>query len=529
MKIAHFGTFDVPNYGDLLFPLIAHRRLSEKPGATLVSVSPVGGPPVFQDSLPSMGFDAFAASLDQFDGILIGGGNIIRTTPTVLSEYQLGSTPVTAYPDLWLGATSLSAYRNVPVCWNAPGVSEVFGDMFAGQLSSCVGRAAYVSVRDETSKQRLQATSDSAPIQVVPDTAWEIDAFWTREQLAQAFDRAFQSRGRQAPRSTLAFHLNDRYLFQTPISEVAQLLDEACTRLSATGILLAMGRCHGDHELALRIGKQMKTSPLVVDQPASLCEVAACIAHSTAYVGSSMHGFITASSFGVPAISVASRSMTKFDGLMRSTGLEDLLQEGWQEACGLLASLDLAKQRERLSTVRHGLQPALDAHWAAITEAFQSGPVAPVDGNEVSAGGLLVSYRAVTSCSIALEQALAVRRARTALADQRDRAHAAVSDLRAAYADLKAVRSDLKVTQQDLKAARDGLARQHAWLTDLFSLVEAIAGSVEWRAGKRVMRWMRAIRVSRARDGQKVIKQARAIRKAVKSWEERRLPPPDES
>ena len=27
MKIAHFGTFDVENYGDLLFPLLLERRL----------------------------------------------------------------------------------------------------------------------------------------------------------------------------------------------------------------------------------------------------------------------------------------------------------------------------------------------------------------------------------------------------------------------------------------------------------------------------------------------------------------------
>src|SRR5262245_46019841 len=116
MKIAHFGTFDVPNYGDLLFPLIALRRLMDRLGAGLVCVSPVGGPPVFEDCLPSIGFDAFADSLEEFDGILIGGGNIVRTTPTVLSEYGSGSTPVTAYPDLWLGATAGSTYRNVPVC-----------------------------------------------------------------------------------------------------------------------------------------------------------------------------------------------------------------------------------------------------------------------------------------------------------------------------------------------------------------------------------------------------------------------------
>jgi hypothetical protein len=46
LRIAHFGTFDVEHYGDLLFPLILERRLSDI-YEEFVHASPVGGPPVW--------------------------------------------------------------------------------------------------------------------------------------------------------------------------------------------------------------------------------------------------------------------------------------------------------------------------------------------------------------------------------------------------------------------------------------------------------------------------------------------------
>ena len=58
MKLAHFGTFDVENYGDLLFPLVLERRLADLCDE-FIRVSPVGGPPLWQDRVPTVNFDTF--------------------------------------------------------------------------------------------------------------------------------------------------------------------------------------------------------------------------------------------------------------------------------------------------------------------------------------------------------------------------------------------------------------------------------------------------------------------------------------
>ena len=48
MKIAHFGTFDVDNYGDLLFPHIVEWRM---PSVEWIHISPSRNVPKFSDAL----------------------------------------------------------------------------------------------------------------------------------------------------------------------------------------------------------------------------------------------------------------------------------------------------------------------------------------------------------------------------------------------------------------------------------------------------------------------------------------------
>lgn len=68
----------------------------------------------------------------------------------------------------------------------------------------------------------------------------------------------------------------------------------------------------------------MRRPVLVVDRPRSLCELAACIARSQAYIGSSLHGAITACAFGVKAAIVAREPGDggKFSGFLGAFGLE---------------------------------------------------------------------------------------------------------------------------------------------------------------------------------------------------------------
>jgi hypothetical protein len=87
------------------------------------------------------------------------------------------------------------------------------------------------------------------------------------------------------------------------------------------------------------------------------------------YIGSSMHGFITAVSYGVPALLVleGKKPMRKFQGVLDTVGADgSIICNSWE---GALASLDRAftVSPERLQSI-HSI---LDAHWEMIVRVFR--------------------------------------------------------------------------------------------------------------------------------------------------------------
>ena len=365
MIIAQFGTFDVSNYGDLLFPLITLHQLSSLPDFQLQAVSPIGGRVDMEDCETSIGIFDLVENPGKYDAALIGGGNIIHTSPTQLEDYNVGVHGRTAYADLWIGP-SFILHKEVPIIWNAPGVSEVIAKEFYSMVSHALKRAQYLSVRDEASRQRLLDVWPEADIAVIPDSAWDLVHLWSVEQLKDAYAKMFAVRHMTSPEQTVVFHVNNRYIGDGKIAKLAKLLDKISFFLSAQPILIAMGRCHNDHKLARVTSEHMTTSPIVLDNARSLKEIAACISHASAYVGSSMHGLITASSFGVPGLCVANRSMAKFTGLTEFTGFSNIVTESWEEASDILKHEEFEQHKLHLDNICKHAHAKLSEHWQRI-------------------------------------------------------------------------------------------------------------------------------------------------------------------
>src|SRR5437588_7196411 len=114
MRIAHFGTFDVDNYGDLLFPLILEKRLNI-PGCEFVHISPTGRTPGFACCLPTVAVHEVFRDRCSIDAVILGGGHLLRGHPTNLRLYQnLYRHSVPAYVLLWWGASQCAINKQVP-------------------------------------------------------------------------------------------------------------------------------------------------------------------------------------------------------------------------------------------------------------------------------------------------------------------------------------------------------------------------------------------------------------------------------
>ena len=370
LKLAHFGTFDVENYGDLLFPRLLEHRLSDF-CQEFVHVSPTNGPPPWGDCVETIGFDEFLRETPDIDGVVIGGGQIIRATPTPLEIYDRGGiSPFLTYPGLWLGAAYVAAKQNVPLCWNAPGVPASFSPVTADLVRWTTSATDYLAVRDEASRRFLKVAGVTQEMNLVPDTAVEISGLWTEGEISEAYTEAFVRRGRSVPGQTLVFHVNSRWAAED-LSSIAARIDRICKRLDAEAILIAIGPSHGDGEVQIQVSREMCTNPLVIYQPQSLIEVAACIARSEAYFGSSLHGMITSCSFGRRGMLVASREDDKYAGFLEHFGLSSWLVESWSEAERRVDEL-FGTPSNVWETAPDASRPVLDRHWNSIRETFTS-------------------------------------------------------------------------------------------------------------------------------------------------------------
>lgn len=370
MRIAHFGTFDVENYGDLVFPLILEGRLSDI-CEEIVHVSPAGGPPIWKDCVETVGFDEFLRETPDIDGVVIGGGQIIRATPTPLGVYDRGGiSPFLTYPSLWLGAAYVAARQNVPLCWNAPGVPASFSPVTAELVRWTASATDYLAVRDEASQRFLEEAGVSRKTNLVPDTAVEISELWAEEDLSRAYAEAFVHRGKSVPGRTLAFHVNSRWAGED-LPSVAARIDRICEKLDADAILIAIGPSHGDGEVQHRVAQSMNVEPLLIDRPRSLLETAACIARSEAYFGSSLHGMITSCSFGRRGMLIASRKDDKYAGFLEHFGLSSWLVESWaeteQRVDELFGTPDVVWEQ-----VPDASRSVLGRHWTSIRETLTS-------------------------------------------------------------------------------------------------------------------------------------------------------------
>lgn len=373
-NILHFGTFDVNNFGDLLFPLLAKASLSEAFETTIVPMSPAGGAPAdFRDCAIPKTLIELSDSDKPYHAALIGGGNIIHCSPTQLPAYTAADKGTLAYSDLWI-APSIALPQHCPLLWNAPGVPARFMPHQRDLVRRALSAASYLSVRDEQSRQFLLEVDPSAEIFVVPDTAWNLDLLWSKPVLKKKYESYFVDNQTELPQSIVVFHLNRRYLGGLHAAQLGQELDSIAQYYDSVAVLVPFAPCHGDDILAHQVARTMNSRSIVIDNADSLQLITAFVSNAKAYIGSSMHGLITAAVYGVPGACVASLTMPKFNGLSDLVQRSDLVVENWQDASKLALSMDFQGRAADFVSAKMRANLSLQRHWSKVAEIINSQP-----------------------------------------------------------------------------------------------------------------------------------------------------------
>ena len=290
-RIGIVGTFDVENFGDLLFPLVAGAELAQRlPGMTLVAYS------YHRKAAPEWPYDVrslddLAREIETLDLLVVGGGHLIRFDKYVAEGYApppgLDLQHPTGY---WLMPTLLAIGMGVPVAWNALGASPDTPAWAGALLRVATESSERVAVREQGSVDELERTSETADVRLVPDSVFGLPAVMPVSP-TPAFERWLAECELQGP-----------YVIVQPSPHLVGRRDEIASELRAAAALgylvleLPISPVLGDRVGLLDLDVAT-IKPTGWPEPLLLAEI---IAGADAVVARSLHASIVALVSGVP-------------------------------------------------------------------------------------------------------------------------------------------------------------------------------------------------------------------------------------
>lgn len=319
-RIALCGVFDIPNYGDHLFPLIVKNELHKRNcDFEIVLFSPF-------DAQESFVEDSHIYSLDDmermhqenpFKAILIGGGEIIHWH-RYQQKHSFSSDSYEPYPmdKVWAIPFLMKLKYNVPIIWNAPGIPYDFDidPNFANFLFSNID---YVSVRNDFSRQvLLDCGIRPEIIHLVPDTGFELTTLASAEHLNKLRRDLLLDTDKY-----IVFHCN-RFIAEADENAAFNMLNNLYDQ-GYSIYLLPLAYTHGDDTKLREIRERSGNRFNIPEKPLSLLQIISVLSGCTLYVGTSLHGTVTASAYGRKVVSFDYQKTKKTKDLYDKLGLSD--------------------------------------------------------------------------------------------------------------------------------------------------------------------------------------------------------------
>lgn len=327
-KILIIGAFDRYNYGDLLFPLVIEHQISatnpdfqfEYFGLIESDLSDVGG-------LPTKGLkDFYKACSDPANPVhvIIAGGEALGVTWNSLyaalnplfQRINRSHVKINKVLDLngWTrkilnGKTTLpfvfdkSDFAGAQsVIMNSLGGSGLGAKAFAKYdfLKEKLQKVDYFAVRDQVTMGNLHANGLTADL--YPDSAILISEFYPLGFLSQRVSPEVVEYVDREGGEYAFVQINKKTTRgheQVIANGIASIYQQGKTNICLCPIGKALD--HDDHEALQEIGSLLEC-PFTYFDANNIWDIMYLIANSKCYVGTSLHGAITAMSFAVPHV-----------------------------------------------------------------------------------------------------------------------------------------------------------------------------------------------------------------------------------
>ncbi|HEV8572586.1 MAG TPA: polysaccharide pyruvyl transferase family protein [Actinomycetota bacterium] len=389
-RIGLWGTFDLENYGDMLFPRILEEELGRRiPDAGIRVFAPVGytGLNRFEEREPAEPLGPWSPErvselAGELDCVVVGPGEIIHGRDELLSPHY-GLAPAElrrrAPSRFFLGGLGPELESECPVLWSAVGIPFDFRAREALRVREALADRPLVTVRDEVSRRRLRKAGVEREVEVVPDPAFLSPRLFPRRLLEKRLAQ-LRATGLYPEKPPLVLQGN-----AASISHV-QALAAALARLReeqeiAGVVIVETGPCHGDGEFARELAEAFPGS---VRLPSGgLADVTAAIAASAGFIGTSLHGNIIALTYDRPHLVLAWGRETKLEGFAEAIDNLDCLTERAEDVPAAFEKVSALGSRTEIVT---DLTRRVDAHLDRVAEVA----VEAAARREVPSAGMLL-------------------------------------------------------------------------------------------------------------------------------------------
>jgi polysaccharide pyruvyl transferase WcaK-like protein len=375
IQVCQWGTSDAQNYGDRLFPLIANEQLTERlPGLEMTSFAPIGDATLPPGSPPLLPLVPGGGPLDRrrreyfaerFDAILIGGGDILRFDRSEPGYEGAGHEGPRRPYDAFLDFSWADIAPNI--LWNAPGVPFPFEPTRRLLVRLARSHVRYAAVRDEVSRGYLLEAGVEEPVHVYPDTGILLAETIRRRTDPEKVRELLPREPGPGGRGLLCFQCAPGFLRREE-ELVAKSLSKIAAKRGLDVVLLPIGLCHGDEDALRLIQRASGDRFTLVEGLEAPLEIGAVIGACDYFVGSSLHGNLTALSFGIPHLVVNNPvPSVKLDGLLELARLEEFRITEWGD---LEAGFDrlAAAPRERWAKAGDRLKTQASEHFDRLAE-----------------------------------------------------------------------------------------------------------------------------------------------------------------
>ena len=296
-KVWIYGMFDLDNYGDCLFPLIAKHKLNER-NIEVRAVSITGKPVKYKDALRSISREAARSGMRENDVVLIGGGAILHDQPLTFFEdskkwgYEFNGK------ELWIGAMKDARDAGAKVAFNAPGAIGRLKLSTKNEFRQLRKRGDYFNTRGRTGGLVLEESKAC----LVPDTACD-------PELGSILRYREESKGTSG---TLLVCLRRRSFNGVLKREAFETIRRLAKRMGLEIKLMPLSDSHQDERTCKTISDGIDI-PVVTANPASLLEIYTEIRRAKLVLTSSLHAYITAVQCQTKVILIKRPAYHKFD------------------------------------------------------------------------------------------------------------------------------------------------------------------------------------------------------------------------